>query len=157
MTCLSKPVTEELGTFLTQLFGLDVEVQEAPADACTEVHSAGGYQDGQGELKSVIGCDIASAAKLAAALTQIPPGGVEEAIQAGSLSENLVDNLREVYNILVNVFPEAHAHRLASKDVLIGAGAADSFTSSTTGFELECYQIDIARYGQGTICVATCV
>ena len=155
MSTTQMPATEEIGTFLTSLLGLSTSAKEGAALEADAIHAVGDFRDDAGEVKAVLACDIAAAAKLAAALTRIPAGGVEDAISEGELSGNLSDNLKEVFNIVVNIFPEAHSHRLASNQVTIGADAAAAFASSAADFDAVTYDLDIQQYGAGRICIGT--
>lgn len=151
MPAVSQPTHDQLGTFLSRLLGLDVTVQEDSAAAEFDVHALSEFRNEVGEVEAFVAFDIASAAKLAAALTQIPTGAIEEAIKGKELPENLADNLREVVNIFVNVFPQSNAHRLSSDGIAFCEAAKEIFNNAADTSESVCYKIDISRYGEGAI------
>jgi hypothetical protein len=62
------------------------------------------YVDDQMRMRAVIVTDLALTAYAAAAIGLVPPGGAEAAIEDGELSETLVDNITEVFNIMAGMF-----------------------------------------------------
>ncbi len=62
------------------------------------------YVDDQMKTRAVIVTDLALSAYTAAAIGLVPPGSAEAAIECGELSESLVDNISEVFNIMAGLF-----------------------------------------------------
>ena len=156
MSCaLAMPTEEEIGEFFTNLLGLQVESTKAAAFDASRTQAAACYVDEGAILKAIIACDIECAAKLGASLTQVPMGGVEDAIDAGTLPENLAANLAEVFNISTNVFREAQSHRLVVDRTEMGDGATKVLRELNAGGSTTAYEIDIARYGTGLFSITT--
>ena len=107
----------EFGQFLTDLYGLQITATEDASLKCEKFGALATYVDGDGNEKGYILCDLQGAAILGAALTQIPMGAVEDSVSAGALTDNLKENVGEVLNIAVNIFPATS--RLVLKDVSV--------------------------------------
>lgn len=150
-TTLQIPVAEEIGDFLSNLYGLQVSTKPASPLDVEKARAMADYVDDQGNVKAVVACDISGAAKLGAALTQIPVGGVEDSIDEDELSNSLSENLLEVFNIAVNVFRESHSHRLVVNQITLGSEAAKLTAEATSSAEATHYELDIERYGSGAI------
>ncbi len=145
--------TEEFGKFLTDLFALKVQSTDAATDTGS-IRATTEYVDSEGVLRGLIACDLACAARLGAALTQIPLGAVEDSLDAGALSDNLAENLAEVLNIAVNLFPECHSQRLVATTTTQGEEASTVFAEKTAGAAVCSFDIDIQRYGKGVVTIA---
>ena len=111
---------EEISEFLTNLYGLSVTVS-AGTGAPESVGVSASYVDSEGAVKGHIHCDVAAAAVLGAALTQIPMGAVEDAVSTGVLPDNIRENVSEVLNIAVNLLPEQENNRLVLSGVEFGS------------------------------------
>jgi hypothetical protein len=145
MSQLTLPKTEDIGQFFTTLYGLTISATECDPLTDSELYAVATFVNGQGEPTAAIKTDIEGAAKLAAALTQIPAGGVEDAIKEGSLTPILQDNLSEVFNILANLFPGNNEMQLTFDNAIFGATEAPSYETSM------CLSLDIQRYDKGRI------
>ncbi|MEL6106417.1 MAG: hypothetical protein AAFU85_10285 [Planctomycetota bacterium] len=149
MTTTDKTIdTAELAEFLTDLYGIDISGKDSDATTCDAPGALATYVNDDGEVRGHILCDVKAAAVLGAALTQIPKGGVEDAVESGQLPDNLRENIYEVLNISVNVFP--HVKRLVLRDVEFDAANinAEEVCKSSSAIELS-----VARYGDCTIFV----
>jgi hypothetical protein len=151
---LHLPQAEEIGKFLTNLFGLGITAKEAGAIDSSKIIAVADYVDDAGSVRAVMACDLPCAAKLGAALTQIPMGAVEDTLESRSLPDNLAENLGEVFNIGVNIFPECYAQRLVVQNVTVNAEAPAAFAAACEGKEVKSYTVDIQRYGSGTFAIA---
>jgi hypothetical protein len=145
MSHLTLPKIEDISDFLSMLYGLTVTATQCDALAPASRYVVANYIDDQGTPVAAIAADIAAAAKLSAALTQIPAGGVEDTIKEGELSPVLQDNLSEVFNILVNLFPTDDGTRLSFADVSFDKNPVPAFEESIS------IAIDIQRYSKGNI------
>ena len=137
----------EIGPFLSNLFGLEIKASEHTSLTCEQFGAWGVYVDNEGAPKGYLYCDLDAGAKLGAALTQIPPGAAEDAVASGSLPENLQENLSEVLNIAVNLFPAHLNERMVLSEVLTKRpedGRCEECLPNAT-----CVKIDIQRYGEG--------
>ncbi|MEO1527534.1 MAG: hypothetical protein AAFX06_19065 [Planctomycetota bacterium] len=139
----------ELAEFLTDLYGLDITGKESTATACAAPGALATYVTDEGEVRGHILCDVRAAAVLGAALTQIPKGGVDDAISSGQLPDNLRENIYEVLNISVNVFP--HVKRLVLRDVEFDSA---NITPEDHCKDATAIDLSVARYGDCTIFVS---
>ncbi|MFK7821649.1 MAG: hypothetical protein AB8G99_23255 [Planctomycetaceae bacterium] len=131
----------EISEFLTNLYGLSVTAS-ASASKPEGVGVSASYVDSEGTVKGHILCDVAGAAVLGAALTQIPMGAVEDAVSTGSLPENIQENVSEVLNIAVNLVPGQDSNRLVLSGVQFGS-LADGVEGLTNDSVLE---LEVQRY-----------
>ncbi|MEZ6063437.1 MAG: hypothetical protein R3C19_24075 [Planctomycetaceae bacterium] len=153
---IKTPTAEKVTALVHGLLGLDVK--PAPSEA-GEVCSIAEYVDQDGTAVGYCACDLASACRLAAALTQIPAGRVDEAIKDGVLPESFAENLDEIFNICVNLVVPSDgsrvvlgrtAHGPASEHFAELKAAHDSGTRKDFGFE-------VARYGRCHFDVSGCL
>jgi hypothetical protein len=142
MTTTNQSVNaEEFGTFLSDLYGLKITAAEEAGLTCDKFGCLATYVDSEGNEKGRILCDLQGAAMLGAALTQVPMGAVEDAVSAGELPDNLSENVREVLNISVNVFPSHENQRLVLKDVSTEASELPPVADAVP------LKLEIQRYG----------
>lgn len=111
------------------------------------------YVDDQMKMRAVIVTDLALSAYTAAALGLVPPARAEAAIEDGELSESLVDNISEVFNIMSGLFNRdgaPHVRLYASYPP--GEPAPSDVADLTAAYigrtDLD---VDIAGYGAGQI------
>lgn len=145
MSQLTTPQTENISEFLSMLYGLTISATECEPLTADEKYVVATYVDDQEQPTAAIVADLAGAAKLAAALTQIPAGGVEDTIAAGELTPALQDNLSEVFNILVNLFPTDNETRLSFSEASYTENIAPPHENSVS------VSLDIQRYDTGRI------
>lgn len=128
------------------LFGLDI-TDKAAVDS--EPYSIAEYVDEAGDVAGYLSCDLASGCRLAAALTQIPAGRVDEAIGDGAIDDNLAENLNEVFNISVALLAPADGSRVVLKRVLHGSGSEgfSEAVAALNGRDRTDYSFEVARYG----------
>ena len=85
---------------LASLLGVPVKLTAAkPTDLKGPVAIAT-MHDEAGSLCYLMHCDLAGAASTGAALSRIPMGAVQDAIKKGVIEEGLLENFREVANIM---------------------------------------------------------
>jgi hypothetical protein len=138
------------------LLGRDVEV--APSADRTPVGPdhltmEAVYVDDQMRMRAVIVTDLALTAYAAAAIGLVPPGGAEAAIEDGELSESLVDNISEVFNIMAGLFnragaPHVRLYAWYPPGEAPPADVADLTASIVGRNDLD---VSIAGYGDGQI------
>mgnify|MGYP001793988747 CR=1 FL=1 len=144
----------DVGTFMSHLFGLDIDAAASSAATPSPLGALATYVDDQETVRGMMVCDVAGAAILGAALTQIPVGLVKDCIKDGELAGNLRENLAEVLNIAVNVFPSHQNNRLVLREVSyldqIEMPESDGNWNSNE------FTIDVARYGSGSLQIVQC-
>ena len=133
----------ELGEFLTSLYGLEISVANAADASYADFGALATYVDGEENVAGYILCDLPAAAMLGGALTQIPVGGVEDAIAAKEVPANLAENIHEVLNISVNIFPGSESRRIVLKDFTTDSSTEVPSTDNAVAFD-----VDVQRYGK---------
>lgn len=143
------PALKEVEDLLASLLGDDILVKP-----CEDAVTADGkvvralYVNDQGSREKLVCCDLPFANGVGAALTRIPPREVQQACSAGEVPGNIYENLYEVLNICVNMFP-------ADSHVVLG----DVYKPGQNEDEIKVgesvtYEVDIPRYGLGKIGLA---
>jgi hypothetical protein len=102
------PTPEAVARLLRDLFGKAVAPKKGAAMAPSTKVCAGTYVDDTGKLVGVCVCDLPLSASIGAALALIPPGAAADAVKTGKLPDEMLDNLREVLNILASLFGGTH-------------------------------------------------
>lgn len=133
--------SEEIGKFLSDLFGLSFTAKEDASLTCDTFGALATYVDGEGAAKGRILLDLQGAAILGAALTQVPMGAAEDAVETGTLPDNLRENVEEVLNIAVNVFPAQSTQRLVLKEVTTNSADKPDIADAVA------LTLDVQRYG----------
>ena len=148
--------SEGMAYFFGMLFGKEVVVNQGEAIRVESSDSVAvcTYRDARGKI--VAGClfDFSMAAYSSAALSMIPAGAAEDAIEENSLPESLQENLHEVFNVAVGFFgngkvgPNLRLHEMSvypPEDTDQLAGTLSSI-SARKG-----YAVDIEDYGSGNM------
>lgn len=144
------PSIVEASEFFGSLFGLDVHGSEVSGQDPQTIMAVATYVDDQDQPAAYFGCDIAAACILGAALTQIPLGGVRDAIESGEITQNIKDNLCEVLNIGVNLFANPGGQRIVLRDVLFADDCQPARDAISSG-GLISVKLDVQRYGDGIV------
>ena len=132
---------EEAGKFFSDLFGLAFTAKEDASLTCDKFGALATYVDGEGAVKGRILLNLQGAAILGAALTQVPMGAAEDAVDAGALPDNLRENVEEVLNIAVNVFPAQSSQRLVLKEVSTSSADKPDVADAAA------ISLEVQRYG----------
>lgn len=146
------PQIEQTAKFLADLLGSEVTASECTDFDSGKVVAFGDFTDDDNATRQFVACDISAAAILGAALTGVPPTMVKETVSAGSVPENLMENLQEVLNISANIFPQSEKHRIALKEVFSDAAAVENFNACEDTPKV-CMTIDVPKYGTGVVAV----
>ena len=98
------PLPKDLAVsrLLTNLFDLSTQVK--PGGPPKPNGAAAVYVTDSGEEAFFCLLDIDAAAAISAALARIPAGVATEVIRAGTLPDNLTENLHEVLNVIGSLF-----------------------------------------------------
>ena len=152
MSTVTLPEHSEVIELMNGLFGLDIQ---AAAHTDADVHVIAEYVDDSGTPVAWIGCDLAGACRMGAALTQVPAGRVDEAVSDGQIPESLAENLDEIFNISVNLIAAGSGHTVFLRSVTRGADAEFDATCEAmkgcSGLDID---FDIARYGVCRLVIA---
>ncbi|HWJ81092.1 MAG TPA: hypothetical protein VNS55_02545 [Nocardioides sp.] len=151
------PQPKQLKDLLTDLLGRDVSLSPTtpyapgPSDPVTLAT----YVDDSLNIVALIACDLGFSARAGAAIGLVPPGGAEEAIGDGKLTDTLADNLYEVLNIGASVFNVPGADHVRLHDVQPAGPTPDPqlrIRTLTLG-RREDLAVEIAGYGPGRLSV----
>jgi hypothetical protein len=105
----SLPAPDAVARVLRDLFGKGVTQKKAPASfAMSPKAFAATYLDDRDALVGICLCDVPLAATIGSALALVPPDAANAAVKAGKLSGEMLDNFREVLNILHRQFGALH-------------------------------------------------
>ncbi|WP_182871008.1 hypothetical protein [Stieleria mannarensis] len=147
---------DEIGKFMTHLFGLKVSTTEIKAQEPSHPLAAvATYTDGHDLIRGQIVCDLRCVSILGAALTQIPMGVVDDSLETGELSANLRANAYEVFNICVNLFSYPQSRRVVLSEVRFEKQA--EMPTMKPSWKSDAFQINIERYGSGFLRLIHCV
>jgi hypothetical protein len=104
----SLPAPDAVARLLRDLFGKAVSPKRCgPAAAVAKMYVAT-YIDDRDALRGMCLCDVPLAATMGAALALIPPDAAAAAARAGKLPPEMLENFREVLNILHSQFGAVH-------------------------------------------------
>ena len=122
------PIQEGVGEFVTALVDRAAAASKVSptkidrdADERDIEWVVGVYHDQQGNLAALSLADLPFAAATGAALGMIPAAAAAEAVQVGRLSDTLLENYREVANIMASVLNSPSSPHLKS----VGAWTTD--------------------------------
>lgn len=122
------PIQEAVGEFVAALVDRGAAATKVQPTRITEDDEdrevpwvIGAYHDQQGRLAALSLADLPFAAATGAALGMIPAAAAAEAVKAGALSDTLLENYREVANILASILNSPTSPHLKS----VGAWTID--------------------------------
>jgi hypothetical protein len=96
--------------------------------------------------------DLGAAAYTAGGLALLPPGGCQDAVEEGELSDMLVEALHEVVNVLSALFNVAGApHSKLHKLYAPGEEVAGDLAGMLAGFNRIDLGVDVQGYGKGSL------
>jgi hypothetical protein len=151
------PLPKQIKDLLEGVLGRDVTLTpSAPfAPGPKAPASVAVYVDDSLRITSLIACDLPFSAYAGAALGLIPIGGAEAAVESGSLTETLAENLYEVLNIAASMFNEAGAEHLRLHQLHpVGEPLPPMVRAQAlTLGRREDTTIDVAGYGKGRLSV----
>ena len=148
------PSAEDVKGLLNGLFDRAVIVsqEDRPVLRGRDVHVVGSYVDDEGELRAVVLCDLVLGNVLGAALALVPPPRVEEALEIGSVLEDLADNTREVLNVGASMFNSASAHlKLKDTWVVPEQVAPDVVAFLRDTCTRSDLRVEVPGYGEGVL------
>jgi hypothetical protein len=151
------PAPKAVRDMLTELLGREVTVDigEPIQAGPVEKTAVAVYVDDQMGARATIVGDLAFAAYAGAAIGLVPVFGAEASIEDGYLSQNLVENSYEVFNIMASLFNLPNAPHLRLYQVV---ATNESPSADVTGMANALGQrldldLDIAGYGKGQLSI----
>ncbi len=148
----SFPSLNEIAKTLTLLLGKDVSVA-AGTPITTSPKIAGAYIDPQGQLGALGLVDLPLASYSGAALTMIPCNMATTNINAGKLSDEIRDNLQEVFNVMVAFFNQGDVPHIRFSEMHITPPALPGDIDALLGGAVQHadLDVDISGYGGGKL------
>ncbi len=147
------PEIEGIANFFGDLFDMKITAESSDFDDSSLVLFAD-YIDNNKMPRNFIACDIACAAVFGAALTGFPPAQVEAAINTEVLPENLFDNMKEILNIAVNLFPLSNQQRIVIEKISQDEEAFNDYKSCEGAPEVR-IKFSVPRLGDGLMVIGT--
>jgi hypothetical protein len=150
------PTPVAVANMLTDLIGRDVKAQSAaPAAAAAKKQFVAVYRDADDGLRALACCDLAVGGSFASALTIVPVSRVDDAVKQGSLDDDLLANLNEVFNVLSAIFPKAGQKRLILRSMQMD-GALDPDVQALLAKPPQRLDMDVsvAGYRSGRLMIA---
>lgn len=147
------PNEHEANAVLAMLYGdsLDVKVSD-DVSVNGDGSWVGLFIDKEDKPVAGCVCDVPFAAYAGSALTMLPPGGAEDAVENGEISETMKDNLNEVMNICSRMFMSDSTPHLRLDILYKYEDLSDEAKEILAGAEgRRALDIDIPRYGKGKL------
>jgi hypothetical protein len=138
-----------VGRLLTQLLGRKVTVKRAAAPKPPAALSA--YTAPDGQLAAACGFDLEFANYAAAALPMMPCAIATEAIRGKKIEAEMLENLREVANIMAGLFKSAASHLKLRELAKTPAPGADLVALTGKPVRRLDLDVDITGYGLGRL------
>lgn len=109
------------------------------------------YVDPAQQIAGVIGLDLSLAANAGAALGLLPAGAAQDALDEKSLTPMLVENVRELFNILTSLLnregmPHVKLHQVVAPGQDLPSDAAAHLLALGRRLDLT---MEVSRYGGG--------
>lgn len=137
-------------SLLAGLLGRDVEVHARTEDLDLP-GAVSTFVDAEREVRAMCAADLPFAAFSAAALTVTPPAMAKEAIAAGKLPPRLVEDLREIFNVLSRPFNVPGQPHVVLSEVLFDIVADAALEDAPKPVERLTLDVKVAGYGEGIL------
>lgn len=138
---------------LLDMLGRDVKVgpSEPWAPSVRDPGAVAVYVDDGMRLRALISCSLELSVALGAAIALIPAKAAAECITEGRLTEDMVENLNEVLNIMATLFnrPDKPHVKLYALHVPGTAPPAELAVQLRTFGKRSDLRIEVAGYGSG--------
>src|SRR3954447_21643547 len=153
------PTTKDIKDILDGLLGRDVALRPAKPITVGEVTAGvlARYVDDHDRLRAVAAWDLPAGANVGAAVGLFPKGAAQAALEDGSLSGNLLENLSEVSNVLAQAFnvPGSQHVRLADNRVDPVDGAPEDVLALLLAPEDRLdLEVAVEDYGGGRLAIS---
>ncbi len=146
------PEETKVHDLLSSLYGADIQIAMTETRvAMDDICVLATYCSDDGKVARTISCDYAYANRAGAALTMFPAGGADDAIKAKEIPENYLDNLKEVLNISVNLFPETPDSRLVLGEIFASKDEIEEKQTEAVSDSMVSFEVNFPRYGNGII------
>lgn len=147
------PISDDVRELLTDLLGREVDVTKSGALdlAADGLGVVAEYVTGEGDVGALCVVDSALALRCGAALSMVPATVADEAVERGDLPSGLLENWREVVNILAQLLngPSTPHLRLQAIHPLPGELPAPVASLHREPEFRRDFEISIEGYGAG--------
>ena len=112
------PDLVRLRTCLSNLFGKDVAVQESQSAPTSDLQCCATYRSDEDAVVAAIVADFSFCVSTACALALFPPARAKTTLEKGTLTDQLLEDLHEVMNVLaLSIYERAPCVRLHHMEV----------------------------------------
>ncbi len=134
---------------LDLLFGKDVNVSDgSPVDADNQITAV--YKNNDDTACAAIVFDMPMACYSGAALSMLPAGAAEDCISSKNISGSIMENLNEVFNVVVGFFSDGRTPDIRLQSVYTSKGEISDDVNEIMKSPLSLsVQVDIPGYGVG--------
>ncbi|MCP4599636.1 MAG: hypothetical protein GY847_03700 [Proteobacteria bacterium] len=151
------PNKKKIAELLTNLVGEEVNVTKSDSDSFEQEDFAavGDYLSDDGVPLALCAVDVQLANWLGAALAMIPKGAVEEDVKKKHFSEEIKENVQEIFNISASVFnkPDAPRHHFNKLHALLEEDIPQNLKELVDSpVDRADYEVEVPGYGTGMIC-----
>ena len=145
------PKLEEIHSAAKMLYGEDTQVNTTETLSDGEIAYVGLLLDDQDVPVAGIACDVSCAVYLGSALSMIPKGGADDAIDSGEPSEMMLSNLNEFMNICSRWFMDANSPHVRLDKTYAVTDLGESARTVLTSEDTLALTLSLPNYGQGKI------
>ena len=145
------PLPEESQILETLHMLYSDEATASPTENSEDWKYAATFIDDDDDLTAVIACDIQLAAFAGSALTRIPPGGAEDCVGEGAITEAMQGNLYEFMNIASRWLMDNDSPHLRLAELKKIDEFDDDVAELVENGRSLNFQIGIPNYGEGSL------
>jgi hypothetical protein len=153
MTHYVLPKPTDVVNMLGMLLAAEIKAQEQKKRSAIAPPAAVAIYIAEDETIAALSlCDLAGANYLGAALSLLPPAVVSEGVKTKTVSDAVLENLREVLNVCVSLYTHPQSRRLRLRDLILTASTplpAEVTTALRQPAARLDLEIDVSRYGRG--------
>lgn len=149
------PVQEDIRELLTELLGREVTVARSEGPTGPGGAVVADYVTDEGHPAAAVACDLRFAVRAGGAITLVPPPAAEEALAEGSLTPTLIENLREILNVMARLLNSAQTPHVRLRDVYPPGSQAPIETARLVAqpADRRSFDIEITGYGPGRLTI----
>ncbi|MFT5525280.1 MAG: hypothetical protein ACI9G1_000785 [Pirellulaceae bacterium] len=155
MLTSAEQLPNELGlqTLFAGLFVPKVQVRRADIHlSASRPFLLANYADGNGQTEAIAICDVNLATILGAALSLKPIGSVDDDLSTRQISQEMLGNAREVFNIASKLFQTGPEQRHFLQDVVHWKEVDDRLMFAIRGrLPKRTFAVEVDRYGTGKV------
>jgi hypothetical protein len=152
------PVPKDVRDLFEDLLGRPITVGTANPVLAEDVKTTlvSLYTDSKQKLSVVVGMDLPLTVYSGAAIGLLPPGGAQDCVEEGVVTETVAENVREVCNIMTTLLNREGGPHLKLYQVFLPGEAVPNDAAAillALGRRLD-LTVDVGGYGSGRVSVA---